>query len=584
MTSILTNSSALAALQTLRSINSNLAETQSRVSSGLRVAVAADNAAYWSISTTMRSDNMAISAVSDALALGAAKVDVAYSGVNAVIDVLNEFKAKIIAAEEEGVDKAKIQVELNQLKEQVQSIATSASFSGANWLNTDIDDIYDRTLNRASTISSFTRDAAGGVSVKTMDVNLSEVALFNSTGGGLLQADPRDLGTIGGLRFSTSSDAMSTYSAGNTSGSAPSDNIFTFSGPLTFGVGDQISFDVTIDADNPADGILAPYYLGQTTSIAIDRATVDAVLPSANGVISTYKQYASVLSYALSGSGATATTYWKYDPPNQTKIKVDIPDLVGIVYIGNATLDGSSIQITGLTSTVGSGGLASTSVDYGVRSSSMTLDFEEFEVFEDVVVSFSLRVDNESSVSYSFDKAYVNSLLGAEDGVVATSADMATLLNSLIARPDVIIEATDGSTVSVRTDPAIDRKSGQKSGIGFWGIKVNIEPIPKMNFLEIDIERNPDTVGSYITYIETVTGRIIDAAAVLGAIGKRIDMRSEFASKLMATVDTGIGRLVDADMDEESTRLKALQTQAQLAVQALQIANSDSQNILQLFR
>ncbi|WP_440531379.1 flagellin [Sinorhizobium fredii] len=105
-----------------------------------------------------------------------------------------------------------------------------------------------------------------------------------------------------------------------------------------------------------------------------------------------------------------------------------------------------------------------------------------------------------------------------------------------------------------------------------------------MNFLEIDIERNPDTVGSYITYIETVTGRIIDAAAVLGAIGKRIDMRSEFASKLMATVDTGIGRLVDADMDEESTRLKALQTQAQLAVQALQIANSDSQNILQLFR
>ncbi|MEY9558845.1 flagellin [Sinorhizobium fredii] len=584
MTSILTNSSALAALQTLRSINSNLAETQSRVSSGLRVAVAADNAAYWSISTTMRSDNMAISAVSDALALGAAKVDVAYSGVNAVIDVLNEFKAKLIAAEEEGVDKAKIQVELNQLKEQVQSIATSASFSGANWLNTDIDDIYDRTLNRASTISSFTRDAAGGVSVKTMDVNLSEVALFNSTGGGLLQADPRDLGTIGGLRFSTSSDAMSTYSAGNTSGSAPSDNIFTFSGPLTFGVGDQISFDVTIDADNPADGILAPYYLGQTTSIAIDRATVDAVLPSANGVISTYKQYASVLSYALSGSGATATTYWKYDPPNQTKIKVDIPDLVGIVYIGNATLDGSSIQITGLTSTVGSGGLASTSVDYGVRSSSMTLDFEEFEVFEDVVVSFSLRVDNESSVSYSFDKAYVNSLLGAEDGVVATSADMATLLNSLIARPDVIIEATDGSTVSVRTDPAIDRKSGQKSGIGFWGIKVNIEPIPKMNFLEIDIERNPDTVGSYITYIETVTGRIIDAAAVLGAIGKRIDMRSEFASKLMATVDTGIGRLVDADMDEESTRLKALQTQAQLAVQALQIANSDSQNILQLFR
>ncbi|MGQ5491093.1 flagellin N-terminal helical domain-containing protein, partial [Thauera sp. ZXT1-4] len=74
MTSILTNTAAMAALKTLRMIGSNMAETQRQVSSGLRVQIAADNAAYWSISTTMRSDNMAISAVADALGLGAAKV------------------------------------------------------------------------------------------------------------------------------------------------------------------------------------------------------------------------------------------------------------------------------------------------------------------------------------------------------------------------------------------------------------------------------------------------------------------------------------------------------------------------------
>ena len=75
MTSILTNTSALAAPQTLRGIGSSLAETQGRVSSGLRVGTASDNAAYWSISTTLRSDNMAISAVQDALGLGVAKVE-----------------------------------------------------------------------------------------------------------------------------------------------------------------------------------------------------------------------------------------------------------------------------------------------------------------------------------------------------------------------------------------------------------------------------------------------------------------------------------------------------------------------------
>ena len=77
MTSILTNVAAMAALSTLRSIGSGMEETQARVSSGLRVGEASDNAAYWSIATTMRSDNMALSAVQDALGLGAAKVDTA---------------------------------------------------------------------------------------------------------------------------------------------------------------------------------------------------------------------------------------------------------------------------------------------------------------------------------------------------------------------------------------------------------------------------------------------------------------------------------------------------------------------------
>ena len=56
MTSIMTNAAAMAALQTLRSIDTNLETTQSRVSSGYRVETASDNAGYWSIATTMRSD------------------------------------------------------------------------------------------------------------------------------------------------------------------------------------------------------------------------------------------------------------------------------------------------------------------------------------------------------------------------------------------------------------------------------------------------------------------------------------------------------------------------------------------------
>ncbi len=57
-----------------------------------------------------------------------------------------------------------------------------------------------------------------------------------------------------------------------------------------------------------------------------------------------------------------------------------------------------------------------------------------------------------------------------------------------------------------------------------------------------------------------------------------------FVNKLSDSIDSGVGRLVDADMNEESTRLKALQTQQQLAIQSLSIANSASENVLTLFR
>src|SRR6218665_606343 len=145
MTSILTNSSAMAALSTLRSISSDMETTQGRISSGLRVGDASDNAAYWSIATTMKSDNKALSTVQDALGLGAAKTDTAYTGLNAAIDIVSEIKAKLVAAREPGVDKKKINSELTELKSQLVSISESSSFSGQNWLYND-DSVANATI------------------------------------------------------------------------------------------------------------------------------------------------------------------------------------------------------------------------------------------------------------------------------------------------------------------------------------------------------------------------------------------------------------------------------------------------------
>jgi len=190
MTSINTNNSAMAALQTLRNVNQGLNKTQDHVSSGYRVGKAADNAAYWSIATTMRSDNKALGAVSDALGLGAAKVDTAYTAMDSAIDVVGEIKAKIVAATENGVDKKKVQEEIDQLQDQLVSIAQSASFSGENWVA--------GANGTKSVVSSFVRDGSNGVSVKMTDYVLSNTSAGNvmfGMSGGQVETSTGILGT-----------------------------------------------------------------------------------------------------------------------------------------------------------------------------------------------------------------------------------------------------------------------------------------------------------------------------------------------------------------------------------------------------
>ena len=95
------------------------------------------------------------------------------------------------------------------------------------------------------------------------------------------------------------------------------------------------------------------------------------------------------------------------------------------------------------------------------------------------------------------------------------------------------------------------------------------------------------TAGDFdalLTGIESALKGMATGAAELGAAKARIDMQKDFVSKLSDSIDRGVGQLVDADMNKESTRLQALQVQQQLGIQALSIANGSSQQILSLFR
>ncbi|MEB3047677.1 flagellin [Rhizobium mulingense] len=125
---------------------------------------------------------------------------------------------------------------------------------------------------------------------------------------------------------------------------------------------------------------------------------------------------------------------------------------------------------------------------------------------------------------------------------------------------------------------------GYQSKLLVSNITDNIGPAPDFDILDVDITDPANDLDNYLSGVDAMLQKVIAGASTLGAVKTRIDMQTNFAQTLMDTIDKGVGRLVDADMDEVSTRLNALQTQQQLAIQSLQIANGNAENIMQLFR
>lgn len=93
-----------------------------------------------------------------------------------------------------------------------------------------------------------------------------------------------------------------------------------------------------------------------------------------------------------------------------------------------------------------------------------------------------------------------------------------------------------------------------------------------------------DDLDVALTAVEGALSASIDAASAFGSANKRIEMQSDFVSKLGDAMTSAIGSLVDADMEEASARLQALQTQQQLGIQSLSIANQAPKSLLSLFQ
>jgi flagellin len=136
--SINTNAQAFVALQNLNNVNSNLGVTQNRVSTGLKVSSAVDDASSFAIAQGIRGQLKAYAAVSQGIANARGVASVALAGANAISDLLNDIQAKITQGENAGnstSQQAILNADFQNLITQINTFIGNATYNGRNLLS-----------------------------------------------------------------------------------------------------------------------------------------------------------------------------------------------------------------------------------------------------------------------------------------------------------------------------------------------------------------------------------------------------------------------------------------------------------------
>lgn len=493
MSSILTNNSAMVALQTLKSINSNLSGIQSEISTGKSISSAKDNSAIWAISKVMESDVAGFSAISDSLSLGESTVAVASEASETVTDLLTQMKEKIVAAQEENVDRSKIQTDISALRDQISSVVGAAQFNGLNMLSGTED---------VSVLSSLDRSSDG--SVTASQITIARQDLSTSTG-----------------TFGTGTDLSgnSTASSGTVSAT-----------------GNTAVLTLASEADVSDNG----YSLsvgGTTVSFASGDLTGDqgAAATAITGAIN-----------ALGLEGITASVSGDAITISSTRAFEDV-DV-------SATKDGGAIAFGGAATEIGERAetitfSASANVNEGdgykaiVGGTTYSYVAGKDEDFNDVANGLKAAID-----------------AGGVEGV-------STQVGTNDSGQAVLKIDTSGADITLSESGAA---GGEASG-GLFGLG------------GIDVTTDSGAEAA-LANIEVLINASVDAAASFGSAQGRIETQNDFIGKLTDSLKSGIGSMVDADMEEASARLQALQVQQQLGVQALSIANQSPQSVLSLFQ
>lgn len=516
MNSLLTNNSAMVALETLRSINKDLSSVQAEISTGKKVANAKDNAAVWAISTVMSTDVESFKQINDSLNKGSATVGVARNAAESVTSLLQDMKELIVSAQDDlnADDRTRIQTDISAKRDQITNIVSAAQFNGVNLV---------QGTDEVNFLASLNRQSDGTVATSSISVNRQD--LTNETG------------TFGTAIDNASSAAFATVDGGTTN-----------SGTTDAATGKALQLDITAANANDYTVTVNGTELSYTSDADATTAEIQAGLAS------------QINALGIDGLTVDTGTTDKLILRNEnsfTEITVTATSDTPANFVSE-TNDGTTVA----------GADANNQQSLAQRATSVSLSntaaIEEGRGFR-----VTLGSDSFTYVAGT-GETMADVARGLKTAIDSASVDGVTAQVQYDSTAEVWNIAIDDATGAQALSVVANDGEGSASG-GLFGLD------------QIDVSTSTNAMAA-LQNIETLLGNSIGAAASFGSDQGRIETQSEFVTQLSDSLTSGIGTLVDADLEAASARLQALQVQQQLGTQALSIANQAPQSLLALFR
>ena len=192
MASINTNLSAMTALQSLKTVQGNMAVTQERVATGFKVNNSKDNAAYFAISTTMKGDVSTFKAIGDNLALAGGSVATARKGTEQIGKLAQQIMDKVsLAQANETVDRALIQKDIVALASDINNVIEQSGYNGQNLLKSAAAQTVVTGISRAA--------GGGGITTTSFTFNAQDMTAIQGTLAGIDVAAAADAAALDAL-------------------------------------------------------------------------------------------------------------------------------------------------------------------------------------------------------------------------------------------------------------------------------------------------------------------------------------------------------------------------------------------------